>query len=173
MAAIATVVALGAVGAVAGTGYYVHSELSELEVAPAYSLPTATDILVPATPDPIDRDALTATLQALADDPALGTFHARVSDGFTGEVLFDASSEQPLTPASSTKVLTAAAALYTLEPTDRITTQVVRGANEGDVVIKPPAMCGSPRRPSPSLPSRSARPTRSSSIRARGQASKK
>ncbi|STC68865.1 D-alanyl-D-alanine carboxypeptidase [Corynebacterium pilosum] len=136
MAAIATVVALGAVGAVAGTGYYVHSELSELEVAPAYSLPTATDILVPATPDPIDRDALTATLQALADDPALGTFHARVSDGFTGEVLFDASSEQPLTPASSTKVLTAAAALYTLEPTDRITTQVVRGANEGDVVIK-------------------------------------
>ncbi|WP_394281848.1 D-alanyl-D-alanine carboxypeptidase/D-alanyl-D-alanine-endopeptidase [Corynebacterium sp.] len=136
VAAIATVVALGGVGAVAGTGYYVHSELSELEVAPAYSLPAATDILVPATPDPVDREALTATLQALADDPALGTFHARVSDGFTGEVLFDAASEQPLTPASSTKILTAAAALYTLDPTDRITTQVVRGANEGDVIIK-------------------------------------
>ncbi|SES17412.1 D-alanyl-D-alanine carboxypeptidase/D-alanyl-D-alanine-endopeptidase [Corynebacterium cystitidis] len=134
--AIAAVVALGAVGAVAGTGYYVHSELSQLEVAPAYAMPEAADVLVPATPETINRDQLTATLQALADDPALGTFHARVSDAFTGEVLFDASSDQPLTPASSTKVLTTAAALYTLDPADRITTQVVRGANEGDVVIK-------------------------------------
>ncbi|WP_257161793.1 D-alanyl-D-alanine carboxypeptidase/D-alanyl-D-alanine-endopeptidase [Corynebacterium cystitidis] len=134
--AIAAVVALGAVGAVAGTGYYVHSELSQLEVAPAYAMPEAADVLVPATPETINRDQLTATLQALADDPALGTFHARVSDAFTGEVLFDASSDQPLTPASSTKVLTTAAALYTLDPADRITTQVVRGTNEGDVVVK-------------------------------------
>ncbi|WIM67373.1 D-alanyl-D-alanine carboxypeptidase/D-alanyl-D-alanine-endopeptidase [Corynebacterium breve] len=135
-ASVATVVALGAVGGVAGTGYWVHDQLSDLEVKPGYVLPTAEQVLVPATPDPIDRNALTATLQALSDDPALGTFHARVSDGFTGEVLFDAHAAEPLTPASSTKVLTAASAIYTLGLDDTITTEVVRGTNPGEVVIK-------------------------------------
>ncbi|WP_026196287.1 D-alanyl-D-alanine carboxypeptidase/D-alanyl-D-alanine endopeptidase [Corynebacterium lubricantis] len=133
---VGTVVALGVVGAVAGTGYYVHDQVSELEVAPAYELPEADSVLVPATPDPVDQQALTATLQAYADNEDLGIFHAQISDASTGETVFDAHSDQPLTPASSTKVLTAAAALYTLDPADTLTTEVVAGNNPGEVVIK-------------------------------------
>ncbi|MHA2789869.1 D-alanyl-D-alanine carboxypeptidase/D-alanyl-D-alanine endopeptidase [Corynebacterium sp. S7] len=133
---VGTVVALGVVGGVAGIGYYVHDQVSQLEVAPAYALPEAESVLVPASPDPVDKQALAATLQEHAANTDLGVFHAKVSDAFTGETVFDSQSDQALTPASSTKVLTAAAALLTLNPSDTITSEVVAGANPGEVVIK-------------------------------------
>ncbi|WP_165164984.1 D-alanyl-D-alanine carboxypeptidase/D-alanyl-D-alanine-endopeptidase [Corynebacterium qintianiae] len=129
-------VALVAVGGVAGFGVVAQRELAELTVAPAYSLPAAAPVLEPATPEAVDAGARYDTVAALAADPALGTFHARISDAATGETVFETQPDQPLRPASSTKLLTGAAAIVELGATDTITTEVVRGANEGEVVIK-------------------------------------
>lgn len=133
---VAAAVALAAVGGVAGTSYYVHDQLSAYTVKPGFELPEAQPVLVQATPAPIDAEIRAATLQELAQDPALGVFHARISDASTGATVFEVAPDQPLTPASSTKVLTAAAALYALGPTSTVTTEVVQGENPGEVVIK-------------------------------------
>lgn len=129
-------VALVAVGGAAGFGVATQQELGRIEHAPAYQLPQAEPVLVPAVPRPVDVQALQARLAQLAEDPALGTFHARVSDGSTGEVLFDRLAGEALRPASTTKILTAAAAVLELGADDRIETRVVSGEQPGSVVIK-------------------------------------
>ncbi|MCT1585068.1 MULTISPECIES: D-alanyl-D-alanine carboxypeptidase/D-alanyl-D-alanine endopeptidase [Corynebacterium] len=129
-------VALAAVGGVAGFGVVAQRELAELTVAPAYALPAATPVLEPATPQPVDTAARAAEVAALAADEALGTFHARITDAATGETVFESAPNDALRPASSTKLLTGSAAIVELGATDTITTEVVRGLNPGEVVIK-------------------------------------
>ncbi|MGY1739254.1 MULTISPECIES: D-alanyl-D-alanine carboxypeptidase/D-alanyl-D-alanine endopeptidase [unclassified Blastococcus] len=85
------------------------------------------------TPDPA---ALDATLSPLLAGPALGAAPvARVVDVATGEVLLDRDGDRPAVPASTAKLLTAVAALTTLDPDDTLTTTVVAGANPGEVVL--------------------------------------
>ena len=133
---VAGAVALAAVGGVAGFGIAAHEQLSEITHAPPYELQSAPQALEPATPSPIDDASLRTTLASLADNPDLGTFHGHVTQASSGDVVFDRASDEALTPASVTKVLTASAALLSLGSQDRITTEVVRGANPGEVVIK-------------------------------------
>lgn len=133
---VAGAVALAAVGGVAGFGIAAHEQLSEITHAPPYQLQSAPQALEPATPSPIDDASLRTTLASLADNPDLGTFHGHVTQASSGDVVFDRASDEALTPASVTKVLTASAALLSLGSQDRITTEVVRGANPGEVVIK-------------------------------------
>lgn len=133
---VTSAVALAAVAGVAGFGVVAQRELGALEVAPAYQLPAAAPLLVPASPEPVDERARDDALASLAADPALGTFHARISDAATGETVFDIQPDAALRPASSTKVLTGAAAITELGAADTITTQVVRGTQPGEVVIK-------------------------------------
>ena len=133
---VAGAVALAAVGGVAGFGIAAHEQLSEITHAPPYQLQSAPQALEPATPSPIDDASLRTTLASLADNPDLGTFHGHVTQASSGDVVFDRASDEALTPASVTKVLTASAALLSLGAQDRITTEVVRGANPGEVVIK-------------------------------------
>lgn len=133
---VAGALALAAVGTVAGVGVAAHQVRSELTVAPGYTLPSAAPVLAPASGGPVDVQARAAALAQLAADPALGTFHARVSDAATGETVFETQPDAPLRPASSTKLVTAAAAITELGATDTITTEVVRGAAPGEVVIK-------------------------------------
>ena len=132
---VGSAVALAAVGGVAGFGLAAHEQLSEITHEPPYRLQSAPQALEPATPSPIDDASLRTTLATFADNPALGTFHGRVSTA-DNETVFDRASDEPLQPASVTKVLTASAALLSLGAQDRITTEVVRGADPGVVTIK-------------------------------------
>ena len=133
---VAGAVALAAVGGVAGFGIAAHEQLSEITHAPPYELQSAPQALEPATPSPIDAASLETALASLADNPDLGVFHGHVTQASSGDVVFDRASDEALKPASVTKVLTASAALLSLGSQDRITTEVVRGANPGEVVIK-------------------------------------
>ncbi len=64
-------------------------------------------------------------------DPLRGT----VVDPASGQVLWRQDETTPATPASTTKVLVAAAALLTLDHTSQLSTKVVRGPQPGTVVL--------------------------------------
>ncbi|WP_434451642.1 D-alanyl-D-alanine carboxypeptidase/D-alanyl-D-alanine endopeptidase [Lentzea sp. E54] len=70
-----------------------------------------------------------------AGNPHLGTLTGSVIDPASGAVLWQQGDTMATTPASSLKILTAAAALLSLEKTDRLSTKVVQGAEPGSVVI--------------------------------------
>jgi len=70
-----------------------------------------------------------------AGNSALGTLTGSVVDPASGTALWQQGDTTPSTPASSLKVLTAAAALLSLEKTDQLSTKVVAGAEPGTVVI--------------------------------------
>jgi D-alanyl-D-alanine carboxypeptidase/D-alanyl-D-alanine-endopeptidase (penicillin-binding protein 4) len=65
----------------------------------------------------------------------LGDFTGIVTDPATGTALWDRDSGTALVPGSTGKLLTVAAALLTLNPTDRLVTRVVAGAQPGTVVL--------------------------------------
>jgi D-alanyl-D-alanine carboxypeptidase/D-alanyl-D-alanine-endopeptidase (penicillin-binding protein 4) len=84
-------------------------------------------------PDPA---TLAAQLTPLLQVPGLGSgASAEVVDVATGEVLLDLDADDPATPASTAKLLTAAAALITLDPSERFETTVVAGSTPGEVVL--------------------------------------
>ncbi len=99
------------------------------------------------TPDPVlvddagseplpDPAVLATTLAGIVSDPRLGgRLLARVTDVVDGQVLFDSAGDQPGTPASNAKLLTAVAALTTLDPGDRLKTRVVAGSTPGEIVL--------------------------------------
>ena len=83
-----------------------------------------------------DPDTLAAELGPLLSDPTLGSgVSAQVVDVATGKVLLDQDADEPVTPASTAKLLTAAAALITLDAEDTIETTVVAGSAPGEVVL--------------------------------------
>jgi D-alanyl-D-alanine carboxypeptidase/D-alanyl-D-alanine-endopeptidase (penicillin-binding protein 4) len=83
-----------------------------------------------------DGGALDTRLTPLVTGPALGAgATAQVVDVATGEVLFDQAAGAPVTPASTAKLLTAVAALTTLDPADTLETTVVSGSAPGEVVL--------------------------------------
>ncbi|WP_156670204.1 MULTISPECIES: D-alanyl-D-alanine carboxypeptidase/D-alanyl-D-alanine-endopeptidase [unclassified Mycobacterium] len=101
--------------------------------------PTVKPGMVPVsdtaeTPSPA---GVAAVLGAVAADPNLGRLGARVTDALTGKELWQVANDMPLVPASTNKVLTAAAALLTLDHQARISTRVVAGSQnaQGPVVL--------------------------------------
>lgn len=64
-----------------------------------------------------------------------GDVAVSVRDGLTGEELYNRSAQEPLIPASSTKAVTAAAALAVWGSGYRIPTRVVAGTEDGQVVL--------------------------------------
>ncbi|MEV7519521.1 D-alanyl-D-alanine carboxypeptidase/D-alanyl-D-alanine-endopeptidase [Streptomyces sp. NPDC091371] len=81
-------------------------------------------------------DGLAAALKPLLADPALGTVRtASVVDAATGQVLYEAGAREAMTPASTIKIATAAAALAALGPEHRIRTTVTPGAAPGQIVL--------------------------------------
>lgn len=135
----AAVVVIGVISA----GTYVQVQYSGLQYGEPYRLPAGSgqQLVVPAaapgseaTSDPDLPEALDALAAQHAG--ALARFGGHVTDVSTGETVWDHSAEQALRPASSTKVLTAAAAILSLGSDDRIETQVVAGAEPGTVVIR-------------------------------------
>jgi D-alanyl-D-alanine carboxypeptidase/D-alanyl-D-alanine-endopeptidase (penicillin-binding protein 4) len=78
----------------------------------------------------------TCSIAGPASDPALAGFYASIMRSDTGEVLFDRSAAVAAPPASTLKVLTAAAAISALGPDFRITTSVYEGSSAGTIVLK-------------------------------------
>lgn len=74
-------------------------------------------------------------LDGPASAPALGTLTGSVVDAASGAVLWERQADRELTPASTTKLLTAAAALLRLDHGTRLTTTVVQGDEPGTVIL--------------------------------------
>lgn len=103
--------------------------LAKLATAPA-DAPAGTEAPQP-TPTGVSS-ALAATLAA----PGLGGHvSAEVFDAGTGSVLLDRSGAEIVAPASTAKLLVAAAILTVHQPTDRFVTTVVAGSAPGTVVL--------------------------------------
>jgi D-alanyl-D-alanine carboxypeptidase/D-alanyl-D-alanine-endopeptidase (penicillin-binding protein 4) len=78
-----------------------------------------------------------AALAPVAADPNLGRLGGRITDAMTGKELWQVADDVPFVPASTNKVLTAAAALLTLDRQARISTRVVAGGPnaQGPIVL--------------------------------------
>ncbi|TMR93721.1 D-alanyl-D-alanine carboxypeptidase/D-alanyl-D-alanine-endopeptidase [Nonomuraea basaltis] len=82
------------------------------------------------------KGTLTQQLTSALGDKALGDrVGAVVLDATTGEQIFAANADTPIVPASTTKIVTCAAALASLGPDTRLSTRVVQGAKPGTVVL--------------------------------------
>ena len=107
-------------------------------VKPAPLAATAKPGIVPvadSAPKPTP-DRLAATLAPALADPNLGNLTGRITDAMTGAQLWAQGADVPMQPASTNKVLTAAAALLALERDARLTTRVLAGTQPGVVVLK-------------------------------------
>lgn len=143
----ALVVVLGLGGYVAADAYDVVPGLVTLDPVPADPAPFPTapgavlpDDVVPAlgaldpqAPQPA-ADAVTALVKDLVTEEHLGSVGVVVADQLTGEVLASHAADLAREPASTAKLVTAVAALGTLDSTSTRTTSVVRGA-DGSVVL--------------------------------------
>jgi len=78
-----------------------------------------------------------AVLAGVAADPNLGQLGGRITDAMTGKEVWQLADDLPLVPASVNKVLTAAAAMLTLDRQARISTKVVAGGQnpQGPIVL--------------------------------------
>ncbi|HWS32888.1 MAG TPA: D-alanyl-D-alanine carboxypeptidase/D-alanyl-D-alanine-endopeptidase [Actinoplanes sp.] len=113
--------------------------------------PAATPTPVPTTPEPSPTPVLVAAAaEGAAPDPAavkealdplvaagaLGSaVHIQVVDVSTDTLLYEQNADEKATPASTTKVLTAATVLAARGAAYRLETRVVAGAEPGEVVI--------------------------------------
>jgi D-alanyl-D-alanine carboxypeptidase/D-alanyl-D-alanine-endopeptidase (penicillin-binding protein 4) len=113
------------------------SEERAASVSPEPSPITATPQVAPLPDDaPIPSTAgLSAALAGPLADPDLGRFTGIVHDAKTGDVLWSSNENAPMTPASTTKVLTAAAAMIALPDDHRVETRVVKGDRDGQIVV--------------------------------------
>ncbi|MGW6449033.1 D-alanyl-D-alanine carboxypeptidase/D-alanyl-D-alanine endopeptidase [Lentzea sp. NPDC055074] len=148
------VLSLLVVAALAGATVYAVQEFGGTEAietrppaAPANVQPlvkAATAGAPAPTPAGVQR-----ALAGPAGNSALGTVTGSVIDPASGTALWQQGDTTPATPASSLKILTAAAALLSLEKTDQLSTKVVQGAEPGTVVIVgggDPTISGTPGR---------------------------
>ena len=136
VAVLAFVAAVVAAAAFFTTG---HGANSAHAPVPPPRPPTVKPGLVPATDTAAvpSNGGLAATLAAIAADPNLGRLGGRITDAMTAKELWQMADDVPLVPASTNKVLTAAAALLTLDREARISTRVVAGTQnaQGPVVL--------------------------------------
>lgn len=136
--ALVVVVAAGVVFAVPSLRNRVFGQ-SEQEVA--VQPPPAARAFTPTlngpksdAPSP-SAQGVTAALAGPASAPALGTLTGTVVDPATGSVLWDQKASTALVPASTAKILTAAAALLKLDHGQQFVTKVVAGKDPGTVVL--------------------------------------
>ncbi|HEY5854686.1 MAG TPA: D-alanyl-D-alanine carboxypeptidase/D-alanyl-D-alanine-endopeptidase [Aldersonia sp.] len=90
--------------------------------------------LPPEAPGP-DPAALAAALDPVVNNPALATFTGSVSDAATAAVLWRDDPDRAMLPASTAKILTAAAAMTALPMDHRVSTDVVRGSAPNEIVL--------------------------------------
>ncbi|OBH95541.1 D-alanyl-D-alanine carboxypeptidase [Mycobacterium sp. E2733] len=134
LAFVAAVVAAATFFTSAGHG----GNSSHAPIPPPHA-PTVKPGMIPVsdTAESPSPAGVAAALAPVAADPNLGRLGARVTDALTGKELWQVADDMPLVPASTNKVLTAAAALLTLDHQARISTRVVAGSQnaQGPVVL--------------------------------------
>lgn len=136
-AVLVAVVMLVAVAAFMANSGSQHSAEAK---ANAPAPPTSKPAIVPvadSAPKPTPA-GLAAALKLPLSNPDLGALTGRVADALTGTQLWEQGSTVPMQPASTNKVLTAAAALLALSPDARQTTTVVaadQSSKPGVVVL--------------------------------------
>ncbi|MEV5887779.1 D-alanyl-D-alanine carboxypeptidase/D-alanyl-D-alanine endopeptidase [Nonomuraea fuscirosea] len=82
------------------------------------------------------KGTLTRQLTGALGDKALGgRVGAVVIDTVTGEQIFASNADLAITPASTTKIVTCAAALAALGPDTRLSTRVVQGSKPGTAIL--------------------------------------
>lgn len=108
-----------------------------MTTSPQPALVTPSPQVVPVPTDaPIpSASGIAAAIGPAVANPDLGKFTGVVADALTGNILWSADPSTPMTPASTTKVLTASAALLKLPLDHRLATTVVPGASPGQVVL--------------------------------------
>ncbi|HSP61123.1 MAG TPA: D-alanyl-D-alanine carboxypeptidase [Ornithinimicrobium sp.] len=110
---------------------------SPAQVRPVVA-PAASPLGQVADGRPPDPAAVEEVLEEELDSTWLGPANRRaltVRDALTGEHLLDRNADRLLTPASTTKILAAAAIVTGLDVQDTFPTRVVRGAEPQDLVL--------------------------------------
>ena len=100
--------------------------------------PTPTPVLAAAGTGgaPPTAEGVRAAIAPLVGAPALGSqVNISVVDAATGTSLYERNADTMTTPASTTKLLTAATVLAARGPAYRLTTRAVAGAEPGEVVL--------------------------------------
>ncbi|MEU3272736.1 D-alanyl-D-alanine carboxypeptidase/D-alanyl-D-alanine-endopeptidase [Saccharomonospora sp. NPDC006951] len=103
---------------------------------PPEPLPVSLQLAGPdeSAPEP-SLSGIKEALEGPASASALGKLTGTVIDPQTKTVLWEKDGTEALTPASTTKLLTAAAALMTLDHGMQLSTKVVEGDEPGTVVL--------------------------------------
>ena len=130
LALVAAVVAVVALFAAGSDGTSDAQTVSE----PPTATPKPGIVPVADTAPMPTVSGLAGTLAAVSVDPNLGILGGRITDAMTAKELWQWQQDVPLKPASTNKVLTAAAALLAVDREARLTTRVV-AANEPGVIV--------------------------------------
>ncbi|TCP56742.1 D-alanyl-D-alanine carboxypeptidase/D-alanyl-D-alanine-endopeptidase (penicillin-binding protein 4) [Tamaricihabitans halophyticus] len=121
------------------------------QVASRLGLPWADPLPSADPPEPIRLDpalraattdnpgpspaGVRAQLSGPASASDLGTFSGTVLDPRDGTVLWEKDANKAAVPASATKLLTAAAVLFSMDPGKQLSTKVVAGSEPGTAVL--------------------------------------
>lgn len=119
-------------------GWLGSSDPTRPSPVPGPSEPAPSPVLAGAAVDaPVPTaGGVRAAIDTLVHDAGLGTrVSASVVDGTTGRTLYASGANVPTTPASITKLITAATVLEARGPAYRIGTRVVAGLRPGEVVL--------------------------------------
>ncbi|RKT71209.1 D-alanyl-D-alanine carboxypeptidase/D-alanyl-D-alanine endopeptidase [Saccharothrix variisporea] len=104
--------------------------------APQPPAPVSLAVKGIGTEGPVpSASGVAAALRGPAGNPDLGTLTGTVVDPGTGQALWKQGDTTPLTPASTVKILVAAASLLALDHTSQLSTKVVQGTQPGTVVL--------------------------------------
>ncbi|HEX2903580.1 MAG TPA: D-alanyl-D-alanine carboxypeptidase/D-alanyl-D-alanine-endopeptidase [Jatrophihabitans sp.] len=116
-------------------------------IAPVLSAGPPSPAAAPSGPAPTP-DGVSAALATGLTSPRLGpSLSGQVIDATTGHVLFSTHPDAAVAPASTSKLLAAAAILTVHKPTDRFLTRVLAGPVSGSVVLVgggDPTLSGAP-----------------------------
>lgn len=108
---------------------------AQAELRPIISdVPTEQPLAPLSEGSAIDAAALTSVVDEGWGDDVLGAANSRaltIRDVETGESLYDSRASQELTPASTTKILTAAAVMTEFEPAETLQTSVMFSEDSG------------------------------------------
>ena len=139
--AAAVVVALIAVGVVVfvgtrGSGGSASDDRTTATVVDPPVTAPAPKIAPMAISDKVPSTAgIESQLTAQLANPDLAQFSGVIIDPESGTVLWNKDSTAPQLPASTAKLLTGTALLTSVDPSSRFVTKVVKGDQEGDIVL--------------------------------------
>ncbi|EUA23392.1 D-alanyl-D-alanine carboxypeptidase/D-alanyl-D-alanine-endopeptidase [Mycobacterium xenopi 4042] len=137
--AIIGVAVLAVVAALVAAAAWLTSSARDAKTARTSPEPhtvAAPPAVVPVPPAPPRRPKRAVRdAGAAGGRPESGRLGGRITDAMTAKELWHQLDDVPLLPASTNKVLTAAAALLTLDREATVTTRVVAGKEAGVVVL--------------------------------------